>query len=206
MHVGRWTVAAAVRQARGGTSMRRLAADAGLSAAQISRLEGGQVQQPAAETLVAIARALSLNPMPLLILASHLPSDEARAWLLSVIQPGSEVYLDWEGANPLSVIDARRVLEDPQSPIEEIHRLAFDLFVGEPMVETEWEPSLALLGVAGTDPVVRTLISLVGQLTPERRNALIAFAEDQVVLSRLETHREVNDWLENRLPAQSRDA
>jgi transcriptional regulator with XRE-family HTH domain len=180
--------------------MRRLAGDAGLSAAQISRLESGQVQQPAAETLVAIARALSLNPMPLLILAGHVPDDEARAWLLNVIQPGSEVYEDWEGANPLVVIDARRVLQDPSSPREEVHGLAFDLFVGEPMVETEWEPSLALLGVAGTDPLVRKLISLVGQMTPERRTCLVAFAEDQVVLSRLETHREVAEDLDNRLP------
>lgn len=180
--------------------MRRLAGEAGLSAAQISRLESGQVQQPAAETLVAIARALSLNPMPLLILAGHIPDDEARAWLLNVIQPGSEVYMDWEGSNPLSVIDARRVLHDPNAPLDEIHHLAFDLFVGEPMVETEWEPSLALLGIAGTDPLVRTLIGLVGQLTHERRKGLIAFAEDQVILSRLETHREVTDWFEDRLP------
>lgn len=201
-----WTAGTAVRKARGGTSMRRLAADAGLSAAQISRLESGQVHQPAAETLVAIGRALSLNPMPLLILAGHIPGDEARAWLLNVIQPGSEVYIDWEGANPLSVIDARRVLQDPDSSPEKIHHLAFDLFVGEPMVETEWEPSLALLGVAGTDPLVRTLIGLIGQLTPERRKGLVAFAEDQVVLSRLETHREVTEWLENRLPSPSTGA
>lgn len=181
--------------------MRGLAAEAGLSPAQISRLESGQVHQPAAETLVSISRALSLNPMPLLILAGHIPNNEARGWLLNIIQPGSEVYIDWEGANPLSVIDARRVLEDPDSQLEDIHHLAFDLFVGEPMVETEWEPSLALLGVAGTDPVVRTLISLVGQMTRERRKRVIAFAEDQVVLSRLESHREVAEWLENRLPS-----
>ncbi len=181
--------------------MRGLATEAGLSPAQISRLESGQVHQPAAATLVSISRALSLNPMPLLILAGHIPNDEARGWLLNIIQPGSEVYIEWEGANPLSVIDARRVLEDPDSQLEDIHHLAFALFVGEPMVETEWEPSLALLGVAGTDPVVRTLISLVGELTPERRKRVIAFAEDQVVLSRLESHREVAEWLENRLPS-----
>jgi len=178
----------------------------GVVSAQISRLESGLVHQPAAETLVAIARALSLNPMPVLILAGHIPDDEARAWLLDVIQPGSEVCLDWEGANRLSVIDARRVTPRHQLTAGRgPPPLAFDLFVGEPMVVTEWEPSLALLGVAGTDPLVRNLISLVGQMTPKRRQGLIAFAEDQVVLSRLPIHREVAHRGDNHLPGVQMD-
>ena len=49
---------------------------------------------------------------------------------------------------------------------------AFDLFVGEPLVETEWDSSLAALGAATTDAGQRQLINLFGQLTPERRKEL----------------------------------
>ncbi|HEY5196233.1 MAG TPA: helix-turn-helix transcriptional regulator [Solirubrobacteraceae bacterium] len=185
------TVAAALQKARCG-SMRELAARAGLSPAQISRIESGQVQQPAPATLVALARALWLNPMPLLILAGHIPDDEARSWIKNVIAPGTEVYLDWHGHNPLAVIDAQRTVEDPSTPQEEIHKLAFDLFVGEPVVETEWDSSMALLGVAETDRAQRQLVNLFAQLTGERRERMLADLKDQVTLSRLEMHSEAD--------------
>ena len=190
-----WTVAKALRQVRRG-SMRQLAAEAGLSAAQISRIESGQVQRPAPATLVALARALWLNPMPLLILAGHIPDDEARSWLKNMLEPGTEVYLEWHGHNPLSVIGARRTLDDDDAPQEEIHHLAFDLFVGEPMVETEWDSSMALLGVAETDAAQRRLVNLFAQLTAERRERILADLEDHVVLSRREMHREADEYLE----------
>ena len=190
-----WTVATALRKARGG-SMRELAAQAGLSPAQISRIESGQVQQPTPATLVALARALWLNPMPLLILAGHIPDDEARRWIKNVIEPGTEVYMDWHGHNPLSVIAARRTVEDPSAPQEEIHKLAFDLFVGEPMVETEWDSSMALLGVGETDSAQRELVNLFAQLTGERRERMFIALQDQVTLSRLEMHGEAQASLD----------
>lgn len=188
-----WTVAEAIRRARGG-SMRKLATAAGLSPAQISRIEAGQVQRPAAETLVAIARALWLNPMPLLILAGHIPDPEARAWLLSVLEPETEVSLDW---HPKSVQAARVVLADDRSPLDDVHKIAFDLFVGEPLVETEWNDALALLGVAGTDRAQRELVTLFSQMSEERRARMLRDARDQVTLSRIE---------ENRLTAEHLDA
>jgi transcriptional regulator with XRE-family HTH domain len=194
-----WTVAKALRQARG-SSMRQLAAKSGLSPAQISRIESGQVQQPAPATLVALARALWLNPMPLLILAGHIPDDEARNWIKNVLEPGTEVYLDWHGHNPLSVIAARRTVEDENAPQEEIHRLAFDLFVGEPMVETEWDSSMAMLGVTETDSDQRQLVNLFAQLTAERRERTLANIKDQVTLSRLEIHRDAQESLDRSLP------
>ncbi|HWH09631.1 MAG TPA: helix-turn-helix transcriptional regulator [Solirubrobacteraceae bacterium] len=184
---------------RGG-SMRELAAEAGLSTAQISRIESGQVTRPTPATLVALARALWLNPMPLLILAGHIPDDEARGWIKNVLEPGTEVFRDWNGDNPLSVIAARRTAEDENAPREEVHKLAFDLFVGEPMVETEWDSSMALLGVGETDRAQRRLINLFAQLTAERRERMLADLEDQVTLSRIEMHRDADEFLERRLP------
>lgn len=188
-----WTVAEAVRRARTG-SMRKLAEAAGLSPAQISRIEAGQVQQPAAETLVAIARGLWQNPMPLLILAGHIPDAEARAWLLSVLEPETEVYLDWHGYDPASVDEARAVLADEGSTQDQVHKIAFDLFIGEPMAETEWNDSLALLGVGGTDRAQRELITLFSQMTQERREWMLRDARDQVTLSRIELQREAEGY------------
>jgi transcriptional regulator with XRE-family HTH domain len=193
------TVATALRQARG-VSMRQLAAKAGLSPAQISRIESGQVRQPAPATLVALARALWLNPMPLLILAGHIPDGEARSWLKNVLEPETEVYKDWHGHNSLSVIDARRTLEDVNAPQEDVYRIAYDLFVGEPMVETEWDSSMALLGVAETDGDQRQLVNLFAQLTAERRERMLHNLKDQVTLSRLEMHREVEESFDRSLP------
>jgi len=196
------TIAAAIKQVRG-KSMRDLANRAGLSVAQISRIEAGQVGQPSAETLVSIAKAEWRNPMPLLILAGHIDDGEARQWLRSVLAPETEVHADWTGHDPASVAAAQAVIDDENAPTVELHRLAFDLFVGEPLVETEWDSSLAALGAATTDAGQRRLINLFGQLTPERREQMLAALEDQVTLSRIEMHREVELSLLKHLDAGS---
>jgi transcriptional regulator with XRE-family HTH domain len=51
-----------------GLSVRQLAKRAGVSAATLSRIEADQVRKPGQEILVALARALNRNPLPLLIL------------------------------------------------------------------------------------------------------------------------------------------
>ncbi len=189
-----WTVAKALHKARrtGASSMRELAARAGLSTAQISRIESGQVKQPAPATLVALARALWLNPTPLLILAGHIPDDEARSWLTNVLARGTEVSKHWETYDQVRLDAARLTAADDSAPREEIDRFAFDLFVGEPLVETEWEPSHALLGVAETDRNQRRLINLFAQITPERRERMLDALEDQVTLSRGEMHADAD--------------
>lgn len=60
-----------LRDARGELSMRELARRSGLSAAQISRIEGGEVGQPSAETLTRIALALDRDAELLLIAAGR---------------------------------------------------------------------------------------------------------------------------------------
>jgi hypothetical protein len=57
--------------------MREIARRSGLSPAQISRIESGDVEQPSAETLTRIARALERNPEALLIATGRFPLPEA---------------------------------------------------------------------------------------------------------------------------------
>lgn len=66
--------------------------------------------------------------------------------------------------------------------------------------ETEWDSSMALLGVAETDAAQRRLVNLFAQLTAERRERILADLEDHVVLSRREIHRETDEYLEGRIP------
>src|SRR4051795_12561144 len=79
-----------------GYSIRALARRSGVSAGQISRLESGEVQRPAVETLVALARGLDRNPVLLMIVAGHISGDEARGHLTRLLADGSEFAMAWE--------------------------------------------------------------------------------------------------------------
>jgi transcriptional regulator with XRE-family HTH domain len=67
-------------------SMRGLARRSGLSAAQISRIEAGEVERPAAETLVRLAKALDRDAQLLLVFAGHIRGARARQLLLEAIE------------------------------------------------------------------------------------------------------------------------
>ena len=66
---------------RAGLSMRGLARRSGLSAAQISRIEAGEVERPAAETLVKLAKALDRDAQLLLVFAGYIGGARARRLL-----------------------------------------------------------------------------------------------------------------------------
>ena len=68
------TLAEVIREARvrARLSMRELARRSGLSAAQISRIEAGEVERPVAETLVRLAKALGRDAQLLLVFAGHI--------------------------------------------------------------------------------------------------------------------------------------
>jgi transcriptional regulator with XRE-family HTH domain len=65
-------------RARAGLSMRGLARRSGLSAAQVSRIEAGEVERPVAETLVKLAKALDRDAQLLLVFAGHIRGARAR--------------------------------------------------------------------------------------------------------------------------------
>ena len=71
---------------RGRLSMRGLARRSGLSAAQISRIEAGEVERPAAETLVRLAKALDRDAQLLLVFAGHIRGARARQLLREAIE------------------------------------------------------------------------------------------------------------------------
>jgi transcriptional regulator with XRE-family HTH domain len=78
--------------------MRGLARRSGLSAAQISRIEAGEVERPAAETLVRLAKALDRDAQLLLVFAGHIRGARARQLLREAIEalpePGRAEHAD----------------------------------------------------------------------------------------------------------------
>ncbi len=79
-------------------SMRGLARRSGLSPAQISRIEAGEVERPAAETLVKLAKALDRDAQLLLVIAGHIRGARARQLLRQAIEalpePGRAEHAD----------------------------------------------------------------------------------------------------------------
>jgi len=67
-------------------SMRALARRSGLSAAQISRIEAGEVERPIAETLVKLAKALDRDAQLLLVFGRHIRGARARQLLQQAIE------------------------------------------------------------------------------------------------------------------------
>jgi transcriptional regulator with XRE-family HTH domain len=180
-----YTVAEAIRQARKGSgpdgrSLRAIAARAGVSAAQINRIENGQVEHPSAETLIAVARGLELNPFFLLVLSGHVSDAEARRRLAAMFQEGSEIQQEWVS----EAAEIRTNLEDPGWPTDEIHRLAFTLFIGEPLWEVAWDDSFLLMASGTENEQMREIASLLANLIDERKPRVIEYLRDQVELSR----------------------
>jgi transcriptional regulator with XRE-family HTH domain len=85
-------------RARARLSMRGLARRSGLSAAQISRIEAGEVERPVAETLVKLAKALDRDAQLLLVFARHIRGARARQLLQQAIEalpePGRAEHAD----------------------------------------------------------------------------------------------------------------
>ncbi len=83
---------------RAGLSMRGLARRSGLSAAQVSRIEAGEVERPVAETLVKLAKALDRDAQLLLVFAGHISGARARQLLRQAIEvlpePGRAEHAD----------------------------------------------------------------------------------------------------------------
>jgi transcriptional regulator with XRE-family HTH domain len=79
-------------------SMRGLARRSGLSPAQISRIEASEVERPAAETLVKLAKALDRDAQLLLVFAGHIRGARARQLLQQAIEalpePGRAEHAD----------------------------------------------------------------------------------------------------------------
>ena len=129
------TMAEVTREARvrAGLSMRGLARRSGLSAAQVSRIEAGEVERPAAETLVKLAKALDRDAQLLLVFAGHIRGARARQLLRQAIEalpePGGAEHADalarleaegeCEGRLRDELADAEAVLVKAQRELDE---------------------------------------------------------------------------------------
>ena len=106
-----------------GLSVRQMAKRAGVSAATLSRIEADQVRKPSHDILVALARALNRNPLPLLILAGHLDANEARGALAPLFREGAELPEEWAEWARYDLNTVRRLLREADTPIEFLQRL-----------------------------------------------------------------------------------
>ncbi len=185
---GRWTVAEAVKRCRtlSDEPLRVVAERAGVSVAQINRIENGHVHHPTAEMLIAIARGLQRNPLFLLILSGHIAEAEARRRLIDLLAEGTEVAAEWRG----EAEKEGALLADPAHPVDEVHHVAFDLFVGEELVETSWSEWSLLLATGSESEETREVAALLESISPERWERVLTYLRDQVELSRRDMLRD----------------
>jgi len=121
-------------------SMRGLARRSGLSAAQISRIEAGEVERPVAETLVKLAKALDRDAQLLLVFGGHIRGARARQLLRQAIEalpePGRA-----EQADALARLEAedereqrlREELADAERALATAQRAAGERVGAEPL-------------------------------------------------------------------------
>src|SRR6266511_4984630 len=124
-------------------SMRGLARRSGLSAAQISRIEAGEVERPVAETLVKLAKALDRDAQLLLVFAGHIRGARARQLLRQAIEalpePGRA-----EQADALARLEAedereqrlREELADAERELATAQHATGERVAAEPLRET----------------------------------------------------------------------
>jgi transcriptional regulator with XRE-family HTH domain len=191
-------VGGAIRRTReaAGLSIRELGRRAGVSAAQLSRIEAGRVDQPSLDTLVAVARALDRNPKPLLIVSGHIGRDEALAllrWTFREHRSGeydpevdSELVDEWAHGWESRLAEARALLARDEPDEHELRALAADVFFTYETEETMWwESFLApLLAAHGSDEL-REHVHLFLALPAERRAKVAEYLREQVRLTDL---------------------
>jgi transcriptional regulator with XRE-family HTH domain len=167
----------------------------GVAAPQITRLERGDVKKPTIETLVALARGLDCNPVPLLILAGYVEIDEARARLQDCHAPGSE-YLEEASQDPESDPDVaaiRAELANPEITPARLRELAFDVWFGGESGETLWDDVYAILPALGESQTeLREIVTQWSGISFDRRARILAYVRDQYALSLAEIRAETD--------------
>jgi transcriptional regulator with XRE-family HTH domain len=138
------TMAELTREARtrAHLSMRGLARRSGLSAAQISRIEAGEVERPVAETLVKLAKALDRDAQLLLVFAGHIGGARARQLLRQAIEALPESGRA-EQADALARLEAedereqrlREELAEAERALATAQRAAGERVAAEPLRE-----------------------------------------------------------------------
>jgi transcriptional regulator with XRE-family HTH domain len=183
-----------------GLSIRELGRRAGVSAAQLSRIEAGQVAQPSIDTLVAVARALDRNPKPLLIASGHIGREEALATLRPMFRENrsgvydpefdSELVDEWAHGWEKRLEEARALLAQVEPNEQALRELAADVFFTYETEETMWwESFLAPLLAQHGGEELREHVRLFLALPHERRAKVNDYLREQVRLADLDSDR-----------------
>jgi transcriptional regulator with XRE-family HTH domain len=176
-----------------GLSVRELARRAGVSAAQVSRIESDQVRRPSHEILVALARALNRNPLPLIILAGHLDAAEARSALAPLFRDDAELPEEWGDWVRYDLETVRRLLTEPDPPpIECLQAIAADMFRVEETDETLWDDSYALAMARGEDAAELRELMGIWRYIGHRRQQLLEYGRALRQLADLEFRAEAD--------------
>jgi transcriptional regulator with XRE-family HTH domain len=170
-------------------SLRQLAEKAGISASQLSRIEGGKVQNLSIEALGKVARGLNRDPRLLLIISGHIAGEEARLILKEKVKPGTELIEEWAW-QPQKVEEYRAMLDDPQASDEAIKTLAAEVFQTW-VDETLWLEGYLLPLMAQSDDkelldLVETFRLVRSSFAEDRAKKIVEYAHDQLELARLE--------------------
>lgn len=161
---------AAIRIAREGEriGVRELARRCGISPGQVSRIESGHVGKPEEGTLRSIARSLGRSALPLMYLAGHCDETDIEARM-------------------------RELFDDPDLSIAMVESVedAFHDGDTQALVSCLWSDDRILLGKALADFSPRSadlqaIVHAWPSLSEERKRLVLAFVEDQVVLSTAE--------------------
>src|SRR4051812_25571448 len=147
-----------VREAYGWTG-RELGRKSGLSHTQVARIESGAIASPAPDTLVSLARALELNPRPLMILAGHLSGDEARTELRPMFRGHAELLEEWGEWAHFTVAEARAITSDADASDADLQLLAADVLRAGESEENLFYPEDAAVLAGGGDEKLRGLLS-----------------------------------------------
>lgn len=125
------SLGAAIRHTREqspGLTIRELGRLTGISHTQLGRIEANEIATPSRGTLVALARGLDRNPVPLLILAGHTTGDDARMALEPMFRDGAELPDEWGDWASFSLDEARALVRNPDADEDHLRRLAADVF------------------------------------------------------------------------------
>ena len=163
----------AARSAPPAITLRELSRRSGISAGQLSRIEGGETARPSEDTLRAIAAALGADPAPLLYLAGHISEEEATGYMAVLAE-------EIQGVSELAEQGPADFLDEFEGDMK---RGASYLFLQTRMLREEL---LSLLDAAGAGSGLQELASAWPALTPERQRFVLAVVSDQEALSRLD--------------------
>lgn len=175
-------------------SIRGLARKAGVSHTQVSRIESRQVEKPSREVLVAIARALDHNPLPLLVLAGHYEPAEAANALRPLFRPDAELLEVWGDTAATPIEQVQAILGDSNPDPQDLERIAVDVFRAAESTEVLWDDSYAVAAARGADAEqLREFTAIWRFLPTELRERWIEYGDRLREIADLEWRAEAEE-------------